>query len=770
MPVQEGIAKLSGKEQAKLGLPDDMQTYSAAPFGSMNQQDSRTALQGADLYWLENFLQIGRSDLRTIGDIGPALYTAPAGKTIIYFYWFIINSNVACAVFLSDGTAVQVAYPGGKVAPISSQTDIFYQGTELPVAQQWGSQYLLIANNNSVNNYWIWDGSILYGPGTVGPYQLSNLTSGGSGYTSTPTLTFYGGSGTGVQGTATITNGSVTLITITNPGIGFSPSDQSLQVAFSGGGSDTGAILTAGLTATKVASVNVAESGSGYASAPTVAFSGGGGTGAAATATITNGVVSGVTITNQGSGYSSAPSVALVGGGGTGATAVATLAATTLGGVNIVNGGSGYTGTPTISFSGGGGSGAAGTVTVTNGVITAVNLTSGGTDYTSAPEVVVEAGLNNAASAKIDLMPFGVSGTSIETFQNRVWISRPASPGPLYNGGVFNVSAPESLTDFSTSNGGLLYTSTDHYLRDHYVALHQSNGYLYPIADSSVDTISNVQTSGTPATTSFNYFNVSAVVGTSWRDTVQDYGQSVLFANENGAFGLYGGSTQSISDKISKLFASAVWPPTAGAVKPSSAVANIYTFPIYLTLMTITDPVTLKPRTVMLGWNQQNWFVVSQSIALTFIATKIQNSVMQAWGTDGTKLVQLFAQPSTTLQKKIMTKMWAAETAYIIKEPLAAYVRASDKTTQQSGVALNVTFEAYGIARQAGQQTELNSMTYPAPVQPNFSAPDPAQPVSGFIAPAVAGNALGLTITTTSPDILISDISCVYRNVAPVFG
>jgi hypothetical protein len=69
------------------------------------------------------------------------------------------------------------------------------------------------------------------------------VTTGGSGYTSAPTVSFSGGGGSGATATATIASGAVTAITVT-------------------------------------------ASGSGYTSAPTVAFSGGGGTGAAATATV----------------------------------------------------------------------------------------------------------------------------------------------------------------------------------------------------------------------------------------------------------------------------------------------------------------------------------------------------------------------------------------------------------------------------------------------------------------------------------------------------
>lgn len=79
-------------------------------------------------------------------------------------------------------------------------------------------------------------------------------------------------------------------------------------------------------TSEVVGSVIVTAGGTGYTSAPTVAFSGGGGgTGATATATVANGAVTGVTITNPGSGYTSAPTVAFS-GAGSGATATANLA------------------------------------------------------------------------------------------------------------------------------------------------------------------------------------------------------------------------------------------------------------------------------------------------------------------------------------------------------------------------------------------------------------------------------------------------------------
>lgn len=81
---------------------------------------------------------------------------------------------------------------------------------------------------------------------------------------------------------------------------------------------------------TGVTSVTITNPGSGYTSAPTVAFTGGGGTGAAGTAVLGEGAdaqkVVSVTITNPGSGYTSAPSVGFSGGAGSGAAGTAVIA------------------------------------------------------------------------------------------------------------------------------------------------------------------------------------------------------------------------------------------------------------------------------------------------------------------------------------------------------------------------------------------------------------------------------------------------------------
>lgn len=823
--------KLSSKESDRLGLPEGIAFYSSFPFGTMNLTDAREAIQDNELFYLENFIRIGHGKLRTLWDRGADLYTAPAGKTIVSFFWFAIGLTTYCAVFLSDGTAVQVDVSGGQKVITSAPGTFYAPGTQtggiapfLPACAQWGEQYLLISNNFSTENYWIWDGTVLYQAGTISPAIV--MTSVGSGYSSPPTVTAYGGSGTGIVVSPQLSQGSVVGLTVLNPGHGYLPGDV-VQFAFSGGGADDTAILQAVLSSGAVESITLVDGGTGYTAPPAVVISGGGGSGATAISTTSGGSVTGITLTSGGSGYTSSPSITLpvggsgahgtvnlsgsvissvaitapgtgytaspavifsgagtgafatstvAGGGvtsvtivtggsgytssttvsfvtsGSGATAVASITPGTVTSVTVVSGGTGYTGTPTLDFVGGGGFSAAGTAVLTDGSITSVTLTSGGSGYTSAPAILIEGGANESASAFANLMPYRVSGSAIETFQQRVWLVNPFSVPPAITGGTILTSAPESVSDFATSAGGSSFQANEPFLRQQYYALKQAQGFLYTFSDSASDVISNVQTSGNPTTTSFNYQNVDPQEGTNWRDTAQYYGLSILYGNPNGIYGLYGGAVKNLSRaKLNDLFQDAKVPPESGAVFPSSAIANLFTIKCYLMLMTITSPVTKLPRTVLVGYDEEDWFLASQSSDLVYVGTQAINSQYTAWGTDGKTLFPLFAAPSTKLNKTLSTKLFGAASFPVVQESDGMWFYAEDKAG--SGVTFDVTVDS-----------EYGSF-----------APD-TSPLR-FTGPMVAtetgdiyGSFLGLTVSTASADFILKHLALGYEKIWGGYG
>ena len=930
MPDPRG--HISQKAQESLGLPPGFRTYSPFPFGGMNVQASPVAIADNEFLWLENFVRLGDGNLRTVWDRGAPIFTAPSGLEVVWYAYFNIGIAYYCAVFLSDGSAIQVSMSTLAQTQIGGP-GLFYSASSgyLPYARQWGTQYLLISNRNTQNDYWAWDGTLLYSAGGAAAGGV-DLLSGGASYASAPTLTVFGGYGSGIQITPVVLGGQVVEMNITNPGSGYEPGDI-VQVAFSGGGSDTGPILTAQLTATTVggatvtaggagysfasanftgggggsgaaasvtivggvvtaititnkgsgyttapvmtisgdgrgaaavaqltpsgvavgaapttvASVSVDSGGSGYTNSSTtfVFFIGGGGSGAAAAATVAAGVVTVITMANNGSGYTSAPQVLIFGstgtgatahavltgsatlsgvtvvnggsgftsvplltiegGGGSGATAVAVLTATTIASVNLSAGGSGYTSAPTVSFVGGGGSSAAATAYLNGDAVSYVVVTNAGTGYTSpiqvsfsggggtgagatvlyaptsiasvevmstgkfyttAPAVLVTSGANNSAYATVSLMPFGVSGSVMETFLSRLWVFNPApsQTSTLPPGGDWSVSAPGSLVDFATSDGGVSAINTDAFLDLQYTQVRQSSGYLYALGNGSVSVVSNVNTSGSPATTSFNYQNVDPQAGCAWRDSLQDFSRSTIFANTTGVYGLYGGAATKISGKLDQLFTNAVFPPTVGAVTPCGAIATIFNVKHYMLLMTVVDPDTGVQRNVMATWNEKDWLVTTQTVNLQFIATQKQGSAYVAYGSDGTSIYPLFAVPSSALQKRFDTKLYGSDRIFIEKAGQGVWLQAQDNSAAEVGISGALTATISGMG---GGVLNGFAVTVPAGVSQPFlnqvsMASPPAWNVWGT---ALEGNAffsLGLRFVSNSPDFTLADLVIGY--------
>jgi hypothetical protein len=919
--------EISGKAGQALGLPPGFKIHSPFPFKGMNFQDAPHAIEDQEFVWIENFVRLGNGRLRSVGDNGPSIYTAPTGLNIVYFRFYTLAVTQYCAIFLSDGSAIQLTVDTREQKTIGP-AGTFYNllnPTDLPFARQWGSTYLLICNRNTVNDYWAWDGSLLYGAGTAAPQGVT-LSSVGFSYSSQPVITAYGGKGSGMTFSSVVNNGGIAEINITNSGSGYLPGDV-VQLAFSDGGSDTSAQLQAVLSSGSVGGVSITAAGSGYTtasiafsgggggsgaagtviistgsvtsytslvggtgyansfavgfsgggggtgaaaiatavsgaivsilitnggtgytSAPTMSFTSGGGTGGSATAVITGaGLITGVTITNGGTGYTTAPSAVITGTGGSGATAQAVLVPAGVASVTVVNGGTGFTTTPLLTFKGGGGAGATGIAVLSPTSIASIAVTAGGSGYTSAPSVhfigggtgatlptatanlvgatvgsisitnagsnitagvqvslsggggagagatvllkptsiasvvvssvgqfytsapavEITPGANNSAYATVSLMPYGVSGSAMETYLSRVWIVDPATQ--LYSttppGNLWSFSAPGSIFDFATSDGGGNAVNTDAFLQTKYVNVRQSSGYLYFFGDGSVSVVSNVNTAGTPTVTTYNYQNVDPQAGLKYRDSIQDFGKSIVISNEMGIYAVFGGSLANISQKLTQLFTNAVY-PEAGGITPSSAIATIYNIKYYINYLTVIDPDTFVARNVMLLYNEKDWTIASQSGALTFVGTQKISSEYRAWGTDGTSLYQLFDTPSSTLTKRIDTKVYGADKMFIQKQALAVYMQATDHSTTLAGITGNFLLSVSGIALQNFFQPSLQSGTYNVSlVQPNFQSPSPYYGFWGSSLEGVGFVMAGLRFSSTSPDFTLGHLLMGYSEV-----
>ena len=513
-------------------------------YQGLNTRTVRTDIKDEQFSWLENLIPIDEGNMRALYSNGATLYTAPGGKSIIYFKMFNIGAVQYAAVFLSDGTADQVDM-NGTVVHISTVANTFYQGGALPNVAQWGSSGLIIVGDVT-DGYWAWDeaaGGTLYAAGAASPTWLNN------------------------------------------------------------------------------------------------------------------------------------------------------------------------------------------------GVATT--------------------------------MPSGIKGTYVETFQSRAWVA---------DGSVEHFSAPGNGASFSGATGGGSFTAVDSFLRVHYVANKQSNGFLYIFGDSSINVIDNVQTSGTPLATTFTNRNVDPQIGSPWPATVQVFvGGRIVFANPTGVFVLYGGSAEKISDELDGLFLHLTATPT-----PSAAVHIIFEVRCYCLTLNVVDIFGIQ-RVVMACWDGRKWFLASQISSLAYLDTQEINTVITAWGSDGAHLFQLFQTPSTLLNKILQTREWQGSSYLIIKQALRIYSLGTDFSGH--GYSFNGTLDL--LTEQGAETTAvvLNAAAQPI-IWINNSAGvvtwlNNSAGVVTFVAEAqnlfgqdVHGSAplLGLTLQSMSADFQLSAISLLYRHQGPVGG
>lgn len=506
--------------------------------------------------------------------------------------------------------------------------------------------------------------------------------------------------------------------------------------------------------------ITITNAGSGYSSAPTIAITGGSGTGATATSSITSGSVTSAVVTSSGSGYvvGDVPIITFTG----------TASAGNVTSIKIFNGGTGFTTAPTVAITGGGGSGATATAVIANGAITGFTITNPGSGYTSTPVsgltggggtgAVTQVEVSTVASATASIMPIGISGTGIEVYTSRVWI---------INANKLYTTDPSSITAFNT-----ITTASDSFLRANYVNLKQSNGFLYLIGDSSVNVISNVQTTGSPSITTFNNQNVDPQVGTPWPNSVVPFGRDILFANTNGIYAMFGGAAEKISEKLDGIFSDATLPLSGATNIPCSAIHTIYGIKVYMMLMTMVDDFTGASVPKLAMWDGKKFFLGSQEVSMTFIATQEINSNLQPYGTDGINLFPLFSTPSSVLVKKARGKLWSGDSYLIDKQLLRVYTEGFDNSG--AGYILNLSVDtdtattASTLVNNGGIINFVdgsgNIIQFQNSLNQNIYFTVSGVSIQGENIDSVFGKMLGFSFTSTSNDFTLTNMTILYKN------
>jgi len=305
--------------------PEQKKSYQVIKqFTTVNTKANRTAISESEFSWLENAMPIGYSNLKITGQ--RSAVTNSGGNAVVFSanvtYLNSVNLGLDdyIVAFKDDGSAQAFDLQTKTLVTIGNAGKFSTSGIAI---SQWKNQQMLIIDPNK--GYYVWDGNNTVFVGSVG--QLA-LISGGSGYTAAPGVVLSApNDANGIQAVAvsTVANNVVTSITLTEAGTGYT---QAPTVSFfGGGGSGASAVASIVTFATGTVSIAVTNPGDSYTSAPIVSITGGGGTNAAATAVVKGNALSTIVMTNPGTGYTNSANliVSLSGGGGSNATIAATI-------------------------------------------------------------------------------------------------------------------------------------------------------------------------------------------------------------------------------------------------------------------------------------------------------------------------------------------------------------------------------------------------------------------------------------------------------------
>jgi hypothetical protein len=164
--------------------------HTVGTWKGLNQQSPRGSIDDDEEFWNENLFAIGPGALRSCWGHGPAVYTAPAGTSILRMFfgfigdttgefsapppgrygWFFLSDGTVDQVDLDTGTVVHVGAVWTSVGPQYWASAVVWRPSYYgnTAGQQGGVLF------GSPKGLYAWDGATLSAPGANAPDWLTN--------------------------------------------------------------------------------------------------------------------------------------------------------------------------------------------------------------------------------------------------------------------------------------------------------------------------------------------------------------------------------------------------------------------------------------------------------------------------------------------------------------------------------------------------------------------------------------------------------------------
>lgn len=355
------------------------------------------------------------------------------------------------------------------------------------------------------------------------------------------------------------------------------------------------------------------------------------------------------------------------------------------------------------------------------------------------------------------------SGTDIAVSFGRVWILQ----GRLL---TFSGANDFTATSFTVANGAGSVALTDPMLRNTVTRLKAQNGYLYLIASSGINVISDVYVpaSASPPTPLFTNLNIQALIGSDEPGSIFPFNQALVFANHSGVWELYGTNAKKVSSDIDGTWKYIDFSQLLSGGQFLSNQILCYA----MLLKRLNDPL-FGSNTVLACLHDNKWWFANYG-ALSFVVSAFTNINAQTantpalFGFIGNKLFQLFASSASAPATLLMTPLWGMDDELTDKQVLRAGFEVTFSLYQGT---VNMTIDTVNNSQQAivipNGVTWLNNLGLAIPWLNNFSAIIPwftgQYVLYNASSPGVYGKYVGASVSASASAYQFSMVALDYK-------